>query len=634
MSEPTVFSLNNIFSDARHRYVIPLYQRNYAWGLAEIDALIDDIGNHDGGSYYIGTLIVKKRDNGEYEVIDGQQRLTTLSLICFCLDEKNEGAAKSYRNVLRFEAREQSNTLLDQIFNGSVGFDNKDLDSNSVRILENYKIIKNKIGKLGSEKLKNINIFRIDVPPKTDLNHYFEVMNNRGVQLEQHEILKAKLMVPLKEDADRSKFSSIWEACADMNRPIQMCFDVNFRDLIFTQSHDQFDGGKNHEYIYGADVVQISHSSTKEQDEQKRNSVIDFSNFLVQVIVLFIEKNKNQKIFPIQEKKYFNDKDFLKKYELIKDSCAVNIKEFSLFLLKSRFLLDSFIIHRSEKDNDFSIKIHKKDKESSYLKNSFSDKKASDHIIMLQSMFHVSHPSNTYKYWLYYAIKWLHNDYKSDETLSYVISPDKFIGELKRIGKEFFMQILVNGNISLSDQQCDPNVDDWKKINQGTGVHNFVFNWLDYLIWADINSGQADIGVYAKSYGEKIGSTFPIYDEGKGQSVIFERIKYFNFTQRSSVEHFYAQNMLKTAENSDQKWSSENIHNFGNLCLISKSENSRFSDQTPVSKRDEFVEKKKRSAESLKLMLMMLHKNWDVENMECHEKLMIELLKSSLSSTI
>ena len=63
------------------KYLIPMYQRNYAWEETEIRQLIQDIVDYKkkntNQSYYIGTLVVFKRPNNVYEVIDGQQ----LSLI-------------------------------------------------------------------------------------------------------------------------------------------------------------------------------------------------------------------------------------------------------------------------------------------------------------------------------------------------------------------------------------------------------------------------------------------------------------------------------------------------------------------------------------------------------------------------
>ena len=65
---------SNIF-DTDMNYVIPLYQRAYAWEDKQLIQLVEDISDvSEDANYYIGSLIVSKQ-NGKYEVVDGQQRL-------------------------------------------------------------------------------------------------------------------------------------------------------------------------------------------------------------------------------------------------------------------------------------------------------------------------------------------------------------------------------------------------------------------------------------------------------------------------------------------------------------------------------------------------------------------------------
>ena len=76
-------TIGQIF-DGSSKYVIPLYQRNFAWRQEQIEQLLQDIyeaSQKSESHYFIGSLVVLKRNNGDFEVIDGQQRLTTLSLI-------------------------------------------------------------------------------------------------------------------------------------------------------------------------------------------------------------------------------------------------------------------------------------------------------------------------------------------------------------------------------------------------------------------------------------------------------------------------------------------------------------------------------------------------------------------------
>lgn len=105
--------------DADAHYVIPRYQRAYAWEDKEIGQLIDDINDIDIDSlenYYIGSLIVSKiQGKAEtYEVVDGQQRLTTLFLLLQYLvfDGVLEG---DLGQTLSFDCRPNSNYTLARI---------------------------------------------------------------------------------------------------------------------------------------------------------------------------------------------------------------------------------------------------------------------------------------------------------------------------------------------------------------------------------------------------------------------------------------------------------------------------------------------------------------------------------------
>ena len=88
-------------------------------------------------------------------------------------------------------------------------------------------------------QLKKVKIYRIEVPKNTDLNRYFEIMNTRGEQLEQHDILKAKLMSVISNDKIKEQFAKVWDACSDMTGYVQMHFDTEMRDQLFGQNWDE-----------------------------------------------------------------------------------------------------------------------------------------------------------------------------------------------------------------------------------------------------------------------------------------------------------------------------------------------------------------------------------------------------------
>ena len=99
-------SINEIFNGSDNvTYEIPIYQRNYAWEKDEIAALVRDVWDaceKKNDVYYIGTLVTYEQGNNIFEVIDGQQRLTTLFLILRALN-------KEVRNMLTYRARKKSN---------------------------------------------------------------------------------------------------------------------------------------------------------------------------------------------------------------------------------------------------------------------------------------------------------------------------------------------------------------------------------------------------------------------------------------------------------------------------------------------------------------------------------------------
>ena len=214
-------SINDIYFTNRGAsilYKIPIYQRNYAWEREEIHALIKDVNDSlEKSVYYIGTLVTYKRDENIFEVIDGQQRLTTIYIILKAL------GIETIPNTLTYSARKVSAATIEKL--------PKFGDENDMGILNGFHYAEDALNEIvGDLKtdidafkyffLNNVHIIHYRVPKDVDLNHYFEVMNSRGEQLEKYEIVKAKLSEQLIGEA-MEKFSRIWEACSDMSFYIQ-----------------------------------------------------------------------------------------------------------------------------------------------------------------------------------------------------------------------------------------------------------------------------------------------------------------------------------------------------------------------------------------------------------------------------
>ena len=93
MSKQNTVEILNVEQIFNSKYVVPLYQRNFAWGEEQICQLLQDI--HESikvkdQQYFIGSLVTIRRQDGSFEVIDGQQRLTILALLSYVLQFRIE----------------------------------------------------------------------------------------------------------------------------------------------------------------------------------------------------------------------------------------------------------------------------------------------------------------------------------------------------------------------------------------------------------------------------------------------------------------------------------------------------------------------------------------------------------------
>ena len=70
-----------LVGDIAGEFFVPSYQRGYRWGRDEVIRLLDDIKESRDGKYFLQPVVVKRSDDGKWELVDGQQRLTTLLLI-------------------------------------------------------------------------------------------------------------------------------------------------------------------------------------------------------------------------------------------------------------------------------------------------------------------------------------------------------------------------------------------------------------------------------------------------------------------------------------------------------------------------------------------------------------------------
>lgn len=671
MTNESIQALNvQALFENKQTYIIPMYQRNYAWGEKEIDQLILDIqdyqkqpdqlnlGQTQGNKkYYIGTLVVFERIDGTYEIIDGQQRFTTLTLLAICLKRLSKEDKivldMSWFNQfnLDFESRPKSSLTFQALLRGDHLQHLKSSIFNA-DIVQGFELLQRAMEKMINQSglsgfckylFENVVITQVTVPKDTNLNHYFEVMNNRGEQLEKHEILKAKLLSVLhkiEDVGDRTScmtlFTSIWNATANMERYVQYGFSTTQRDVIFgndwgdfipenasslleffsrnVELQEQTSSKSNFQSI--SEMLKqvperIKNKDTKVEKPERFNSIINFPNFLLQILQIWLSQTD------LNEKVALDDKqliDQFEKYILLKgqenlelERVIENVKGFMFTLLKCKFIFDQYIVKRdySTDHDDWSIKRLKLyEKNSSYV-NTFEGNSTdiAQRVLLLMTAFHVSTPTLSYKYWLNGALYWLYQN--KDRTES------DYLKALQHLARKFiFLRYLSAEQVDYFDliygSQTIRNLKiDESKLSFGNIENNFVFNYLDFLIYCN-----------AENSNDKV-------------------IKNFKFTQRSSVEHFYAQQV----EVADSKLDDENLHSFGNLCLISSSKNSSIGNRLPSAKREYFLpEINKGKIDTLKLyrMIQMLEeeKVWKKEQIEKHEKAMLALFKSDYTAFV
>ena len=654
----TVFSFNvrDLLTDS-NRYIIPMYQRNYAWGEGEINQLIQDVldiqQKHQSDAhkppYYIGTLVVFERADGRFEVIDGQQRFTTLTLMAMCLKRMMKEKSHSInldwyeKPNLEFESRAKSSLTLTSLSQGvpldKLHHENYNIDVvNGFSLLEKALLaLKTHLNDFCDYLFNHVQITRVPVPKDTDLNHYFEVMNNRGEQLEKHEVVKARLMSVLNDidDATTRKnaihtLSKVWEATANMERYVQYGFTpeqrhkifgnedwglftpVNFASLSRCLSEQETNAMNKTEVSKSLLDILVSSENSPQQDEnpilpERFNSVINFSNFLLHVLRVWTEKD-----IPL------DDKQLLEQFEshILKAPNPIDsTQEFIFALLKTKYLFDQYIIKRefTEGEDKWSLKrLHFYNKNSQSYINSFDRDEdsigdANRRVLMLLSALHVSTPTLVYKHWLNGALKMLY-DMQDIEASDYLF-------KLENLSRQF-----VYGRFLKADEDANYYNVIYKKyafasidfnqtevsqrLRYGKIENNLVFNYLDYLLWVQaIDKNTSD-----------------------------DVIRQFEFTVRSSVEHFYPQHPM----DGHAKLDDSNLHSFGNLCLISHSKNSRLSNFQPKAKRDHFKAAiSDKSIDSLKLYemikLMDASNSWGRDEIEQHERSMLDIFAADSS---
>lgn len=585
-------SIKDILS--KDTYVIPIYQRNYEWDRLQIARLIEDInsiGNDE--QYYLGTLVTFRRNDGSYELVDGQQRHTTLNLIKAVLGERD-------KFNLDFQARTECRLFFKEL---SEDIDRISYNEKTQNLERGISIIKDIIYEtFGTDEEKktifknkffdHTFIFRTELPKETELNHYFEIMNNRGEQLEKHEILKALFMSKLETEIQKEVFAKVWEACSFMGdyiwnnglpKELLLGNFSSLNEMIFLFNKEVKEVDQNitiKELLESNEELPDGFSQEEESKNYKYRSVLEFSTFLLYVYHI-ITKEENS----------FDDKKLL---EVFKD--YLNAEEFIVALLKYRIYFDKYIIKNDlSNNNDSKWGIRTFDTIMETKENAFENTNEEEKIEMLQAMFYYATISNDKKDWI---LKLLEGEVEEND--------------LYAVLKLQFKEIIKD--ISLEKDGYYPI------------VPAKTFYYLEYILWEiyyDYVRGEDKV-----VRPEVISPILTKIDRVKGS------FSSFYFRQLSSKEHLLSQNKISTIKvdenlsfDKQEKEREKILHCFGNLCLISSSENSLANKEHPEYKKESFY-----NNTSLKRLMMFEtfsgtdHMKWNTEEIEEHQKEMNILL--------
>ena len=241
------YPLSTIFS-SKFNYIIPSYQRPYAWTNQEAGQLFVDLydfyKNEDSQeNFFLGSIVlIKQDDKPKSEVIDGQQRLTTLTILLSVIannlsDAEDKAEFKNYINEKgiksqgikpkpRLKIRDRDNEFfqkyvqelrIDELTTLNPDEQNTEAKAN---IIKNAQLLQNKLSEafqseedifaFGSFLVQRCYLVAVSTPSQSSAFRIFSIMNSRGLDLLPTDIIKADIIGQINE-SNRNDYTDKWE---------------------------------------------------------------------------------------------------------------------------------------------------------------------------------------------------------------------------------------------------------------------------------------------------------------------------------------------------------------------------------------------------------------------------------------
>ena len=202
-NQPQIIKVKELLTNDNLK--IPSYQRPYKWTTKNVNQLIDDVLIHkEKSEYRLGTLVVHNHD-GVSDIVDGQQRTITLTLIAYAITQKQNKTKEEEKALKSFDPK-----LLNLSFANNIS---------KANIQNNFKQIERRIADFDEKSiwffLEKCTLVEVVLDDISEAFQFFDSQNSRGKDLEPHDLLKAfhlREMNNFSTEEERKKTVEKWES--------------------------------------------------------------------------------------------------------------------------------------------------------------------------------------------------------------------------------------------------------------------------------------------------------------------------------------------------------------------------------------------------------------------------------------
>ncbi len=249
-------SLIQVFSDD-YFFKIPQYQRPYAWTTEHVEELLGDLidamRRDSDAPYFLGSIVlIKSDDDAKSEVVDGQQRLTTLTMLLCVLrdissnDEIDELIRQAGREIkgtkdrFRLRARQRDQSFFEENIQRKNSLkcflrrDPVEFSDSQKHMFKNMRYLRQELSELDDGERHNLAIYVaqkcflvvVSASDVDSAHRIFSVMNDRGLDLSPTDVLKADVLGAISDSKSQDEYAVKWEGVEEEIRR------DNFKDLF------------------------------------------------------------------------------------------------------------------------------------------------------------------------------------------------------------------------------------------------------------------------------------------------------------------------------------------------------------------------------------------------------------------